>query len=162
MFVDEVDIHVAAGHGGRGAVSFRREKFVPRGGPNGGDGGPGGSVYVVADANLNTLLNFRFQKLFEADRGAHGEGSNRTGRTGARHRARRCLWAPSCISAMGTTSIQIADLTEVDQRVLLAKGGLGGQGNAQFATSTNRAPRRAQPGLAGRRERPSSPSEAAG
>jgi GTP-binding protein len=82
MFVDEVDIHVAAGHGGRGAMSFRREKFVPRGGPNGGDGGPGGSVFVTANANLNTLLNFRFQKEFAADRGGHGEGSNRTGRKG--------------------------------------------------------------------------------
>ena len=82
MFVDEVDIHVAAGHGGRGAMSFRREKFVPRGGPNGGDGGAGGSVYLVADSNLNTLLNYRFQREFSAGRGAHGEGSNRTGRSG--------------------------------------------------------------------------------
>ena len=82
MFVDEVDIHIAAGHGGRGAMSFRREKFVPRGGPNGGDGGPGGNVYLVANPNLNTLLNFRFQKEFEAGRGAHGEGANRTGRSG--------------------------------------------------------------------------------
>src|ERR671925_1057439 len=83
MFVDEVDIHVAAGHGGRGCMSFRREKFVPRGGPNGGDGGHGGSVYLVANANLNTLLNYRFQKSFTAERGAHGEGSNRKGRDGA-------------------------------------------------------------------------------
>src|SRR5919106_374774 len=83
MFVDEVDIHVAAGHGGRGAMSFRREKFVPRGGPNGGDGGAGGSVYVTAQSNLNTLLNFRFQKEFSAGRGGHGEGSNRTGKKGA-------------------------------------------------------------------------------
>ena len=88
MFVDEVDIHVAAGHGGRGAMAFRREKFVPRGGPSGGDGGPGGSVYLVANANLNTLLNFRFQKIFAAGRGAHGEGSNRTGKNGDGHRAR--------------------------------------------------------------------------
>ena len=73
-FVDEVDIHVAAGHGGRGCISFRREKFVPRGGPNGGDGGNGGSVYLVAHANLNTLLNYRFQKTFSAGRGGHGEG----------------------------------------------------------------------------------------
>ena len=72
MFVDEVDIHVAAGHGGAGAMSFRREKFVPRGGPNGGDGGPGGSVYVAAQDNLNTLLNFRFQKEFSAGLGGHG------------------------------------------------------------------------------------------
>src|SRR5437588_12244859 len=82
MFVDEVDIHVAAGHGGKGSLSFRREKFVPRGGPNGGDGGHGGSVYLVADANLNTLLNYRFQKEFEAGRGGHGEGSNRSGKSG--------------------------------------------------------------------------------
>ena len=148
MFVDEVDIHVAAGHGGRGAVSFRREKFVPRGGPNGGDGGPGGSVYVVADANLNTLLNYRFQKLFEAGRGAHGEGSNRTGRTG--HDIVLQVPVGTVVYQRdGDDLNQIADLTEVDQRVLLAKGGLGGQGNAQFATSTNRAPRRAQPGLPG-------------
>jgi GTP-binding protein len=148
MFVDEVDIHVAAGHGGRGAMSFRREKFVPRGGPNGGDGGPGGSVYLVAKSNLNTLLSFRFQKQFEAGRGAHGEGSNRTGRAGADVE----LQVP-----VGTVVyerhddelVQVADLTTDDQRMLIAKGGLGGRGNAQFATSTNRAPRRAEPGLPG-------------
>src|SRR6187431_3727681 len=82
MFVDEVDIEITAGDGGSGCLSFRREKFVPRGGPDGGDGGPGGSVYFVANANLNTLLNFRFQKAFEAGRGGHGEGSNRTGKNG--------------------------------------------------------------------------------
>ena len=148
MFVDEVDIHVAAGHGGRGAVSFRREKFVPRGGPNGGDGGPSGSVYVVADANLNTLLNYRFQRLFEAGRGAHGEGSNRTGRTG--HDIVLQVPVGTVVYQRdGDDLNQIADLTEEGQRVLLAKGGLGGHGNAQFATSTNRAPRRAQPGLPG-------------
>jgi len=148
MFVDEVEIHVAAGHGGRGAMSFRREKFVPRGGPNGGDGGPGGSVYLVTNANLNTLLNFRFQKSFEAERGAHGEGSNRTGRTGA---------DIDLAVPVGTTVyerredeyVQIADLTREGERVLIAKGGLGGHGNASFATSTNRAPRRTQPGLPG-------------
>jgi GTP-binding protein len=148
MFVDEVDIRIAAGHGGRGAVSFRREKFVPRGGPNGGNGGPGGSVFVVADANLNTLLNYRFQKVFEAGRGGHGEGSNRTGRTGNDI----VLQVPvgTVVYERGADELkQIADLTEEGQRVLVARGGLGGQGNAQFATSTNRAPRRAQPGLPG-------------
>jgi GTP-binding protein len=148
VFVDEVDIHVAAGHGGRGAMSFRREKFVPRGGPNGGDGGAGGSVYLVASANLNTLLNYRFQKEFAAGRGGHGEGSNRTGKKGADI----VLEVP-----VGTTvyethdgeAVQIADLTVDGERVMLAKGGLGGRGNAQFATSTNRAPRRAEPGLPG-------------
>ena len=82
MFVDEVDIHVEAGHGGRGCLAFRREKFVPRGGPSGGDGGHGGSVYVVASPHINTLINFRFHPLFEADRGQHGQGSNCTGHGG--------------------------------------------------------------------------------
>jgi GTP-binding protein len=149
VFVDEVDIHVAAGHGGRGAMAFRREKFVPRGGPSGGDGGPGGSVYLVADANLNTLLNYRFQKIFEAGRGGHGEGSNRTGKNGEDIE----LSVPT-----GTTVYErqedgsyapIADLTETGQRVRVAQGGLGGHGNASFATSTNRAPRKFQPGLPG-------------
>jgi GTP-binding protein len=148
MFVDEVDIHVAAGHGGRGAMSFRREKFVPRGGPNGGDGGAGGSVYVRAQANLNTLLNFRFQKEFEAGRGGHGEGSNRTGRKGADI----ALGVPVgtvIYERLGEELVQLADLTIDGERVLIAKGGIGGRGNAQFATSTNRAPRRAEPGLPG-------------
>jgi GTPase len=149
VFVDEVDIHVAAGHGGRGAMAFRREKFVPRGGPSGGDGGPGGSVYLVADANLNTLLNYRFQKIFEAGRGGHGEGSNRTGKNGQDIE----LLVPT-----GTTVYErqedgsyapVADLTQDAQRVRVAKGGLGGHGNASFATSTNRAPRKFQPGLPG-------------
>src|SRR5258705_6273728 len=82
MFVDEVDIHVEAGHGGRGCLAFRREKFVPRAGPSGGDGGHGGSVYIVASPHINTLVNYRFKHEFEAERGAHGEGSNCTGRNG--------------------------------------------------------------------------------
>src|SRR5437764_6843774 len=82
MFVDEVDIHVAAGHGGRGCLAFRREKFVPRGGPSGGDGGHGGSVYVVASPHINTLINFRFHPIFEAEKGQHGQGSNCTGHGG--------------------------------------------------------------------------------
>src|SRR5215216_3727579 len=149
MFVDEVDIHVAAGHGGRGAMSFRREKFVPRGGPNGGDGGPGGNVYLVAHANLNTLLNYRFQKIFEAGRGAHGEGSNRTGKNGEDIE----LQVPAGTSVYEKTPdgdyVLVADLTDDGQRMLIAKGGLGGHGNASFATSTNRAPRKTQPGLPG-------------
>jgi GTP-binding protein len=148
MFVDEVDVHVAAGHGGRGAMSFRREKFVPRGGPNGGDGGPGGNVYLIANPNLNTLLNFRFQKLFEAGRGAHGEGSNRTGKTGIDV----TLEVPvgtQVFEKREDAVVQVADLTKAGERLMIAKGGLGGRGNAQFATSTNRAPRRAEPGLPG-------------
>lgn len=150
MFVDEVEIHVAAGHGGRGCMSFRREKFVPRGGPNGGDGGPGGSVYLTARRNLNTLLNYRFQKHFEAGRGGHGEGSNRTGRSGADITLEvpvgtQIFARPDEAGEFG----QIADLTHEGERILIARGGLGGRGNAQFATSTNRAPRRAEPGLPG-------------
>ena len=149
MFVDEVDIHVAAGHGGRGALAFRREKFVPRGGPSGGDGGPGGSVFLVANANLNTLLNYRFQKIFSAGRGGHGEGSNRTGKAGEDIE----LVVPTGTSVYQRTEdgthVLVADLTDDGQRLLIAKGGLGGHGNASFATSTNRAPRKTQPGLPG-------------
>jgi GTP-binding protein len=149
MFVDEVDIHVAAGHGGRGAMSFRREKFVPRGGPNGGDGGRGGSVYIVVDPNLNTLVNFRFQKIFEAERGAHGEGSNRTGRNGHDVELRVPVGTVVYEQSPEGEYAQLVDLTTAGQRVEIAKGGLGGLGNAHFASSTNRAPRHAQPGLPG-------------
>jgi GTPase len=148
MFVDEVDIHVAAGHGGRGAMSFRREKFVPRGGPDGGDGGHGGSVYAIANANLNTLLNYRYQKNFEAGRGGHGEGSNRTGRNGGDIELKVPIGTVIYERRDGEL-VPFADLTEDGQRVLIAKGGIGGRGNAQFATSTNRAPRRAESGLPG-------------
>src|SRR5262245_52429392 len=130
-------------------MAFRREKFVPRGGPSGGDGGPGGSVFLVANGNLNTLLNYRFQKSFAAGRGGHGEGSNRTGKNG--HDID--LQVPAGTSVYERTQddgyVQVADLTEDGQRVLIAKGGLGGHGNASFATSTNRAPRKTQPGLPG-------------
>ena len=148
MFVDEVVIQVAAGHGGRGAMSFRREKFVPRGGPNGGDGGAGGSVYLTANANLNTLLNFRFQKEFAADGGGHGEGSNRTGRKGADIELEVPV-GTVIYEKQDDGVVQVADLTTAGERFLIAKGGIGGRGNAQFATSTNRAPRRAEPGLPG-------------
>ena len=151
MFVDEVDIHVAAGSGGRGCLAFRREKRVPRGGPSGGDGGHGGSVYVVASPHTNTLINFRFHPEFSAERGEHGQGSNRTGRAGADLE----LAVP-----IGTLVYEVhpdpddpprllADLAEEGQRVLVARGGRGGLGNAQFATATNRAPRKVQPGEPG-------------
>jgi GTPase len=149
VFVDEVDIHVAAGHGGRGAMAFRREKFIPRGGPSGGDGGPGGSIYLIANANLNTLLNYRFQKIFEAGRGGHGEGSNRTGKNGQDIELEVPTGTTVYERQEDGTYASLADLTEDGQRVLIAKGGLGGHGNASFATSTNRAPRKFQPGLPG-------------
>jgi GTP-binding protein len=148
-FVDEVDVHVEAGHGGRGAVSFRREKFIPRGGPNGGDGGNGGSVFITANANLNTLLNYRFTKIFVADNGSPGEGSNRTGKSGRDIVLQVPIGTVVYERAEDGTLTQVADLTEEDQRVLIAKGGHGGWGNAQYATSTNRAPRKSQPGLPG-------------
>src|SRR6188508_3387611 len=148
MFVDEVEIHVAAGHGGKGALSFRREKFVPRGGPDGGDGGHGGSVYMAARANLNTLLNFRFQKTFEARNGAHGEGSLRTGKSGADITLEVPI-GTQVFEKRGEEFVQVADLTAENEPLLIAKGGLGGQGNARYASSTNRAPRRTQPGLPG-------------
>ncbi len=129
-------------------MSFRREKFVPRGGPDGGDGGPGGSVFLVANANLNTLLNFRYQKSFEAGRGGHGEGSNRTGKAG-RDIALEVPIGTVVYERRDDEFVQVADLTENGQRVLIAKGGLGGRGNAAFATATNRAPRKTQPGLPG-------------
>jgi GTP-binding protein len=151
VFVDEVDIHVEAGHGGRGALAFRREKFIPRGGPSGGDGGHGGSVYVVASPHTSTLINYRFHPETSAENGQHGMGSNCTGHGGADIE----LAVPIGTLIYEKTADPeqpwhlIADLSVEGQRVLVAKGGRGGMGNAQFATSTNRAPRRVQPGLPG-------------
>ena len=151
MFVDEVDIHVEAGGGGRGCLAFRREKFVPRGGPSGGDGGHGGSVFVVASPHTNTLINYRFHPEFNAERGEHGMGSNRTGHGGADLE----LAVPIGTIVYERTGDAaepyrlLADLAEEGQRVLVARGGRGGMGNARFATSTNRAPRKVQPGEPG-------------
>jgi GTP-binding protein len=150
MFVDEVDVHVTAGNGGRGCLAFRREKRVPRGGPSGGDGGHGGSVYIVASAHTNTLINYRFHPEFDAERGEHGQGSNCTGHTGADLE----LPVPIGTIVYEKTNADppyrlLADLAHEGDRVLVAKGGRGGLGNARFATSTNRAPRKVQPGEAG-------------
>jgi GTP-binding protein len=151
MFVDEVDIHVEAGHGGRGCLAFRREVRVPRGGPSGGDGGHGGSVYVVASPHTNTLINYRFHPEFTGERGRHGEGSNRTGQSGADLE----LPVPIGTLVYEKTGDEhqplrlLADLAHEGQRVLVAKGGRGGLGNARFASSTNRAPRKVQPGEPG-------------
>ncbi|MBI2833372.1 MAG: GTPase ObgE [Acidobacteria bacterium] len=152
MFVDEVDIQVPAGDGGRGCLSFRREKFVPRGGPSGGDGGPGGSVHLVASPHLNTLINFRFHPEFHAERGAHGQGSNRTGRAGGDLE----LEVPVGTVAYEYTEaglVKLADLARPADRVRVARGGRGGRGNARFATPTNRAPRRVEPGEPGEKKR---------
>jgi GTP-binding protein len=150
MFVDEVDIHVRAGNGGRGCLAFRREKRVPRGGPSGGDGGHGGSVYVVASPHTNTLINYRFHPEFDAERGEHGQGSNRTGQNGADLELAVPIGTLVYEKAGGDTALHLlADLSHEGDRVLVAKGGRGGLGNARFATSTNRAPRKVQPGEAG-------------
>jgi GTP-binding protein len=152
LFVDEVDIQVSAGDGGRGCLSFRREKFVPRGGPDGGDGGHGGSVYLVASPHVNTLINYRFHPEFHARRGGHGEGANRTGKAGTD----LDLEVPVGTVVLEHAEeglVEVADLSEEGQRVLVARGGLGGRGNAAFVSSTNRAPRKTQPGLPGEEKR---------
>ena len=154
MFVDEVDIHVTAGNGGRGCLSFRREKFVPRGGPDGGDGGDGGSVYIVATAAKNTLVDFRFHPEFKARGGEGGQGKNRTGYTADDLEIEVPIGTlifqkdPEADPEAAEWH-QIADLTELGQKVLVAKGGRGGWGNSRYVSSTNRAPRRTQPGLPG-------------
>jgi len=147
MFVDEVDIEITAGDGGSGCLSFRREKFVPRGGPDGGDGGPGGSVYIVAAPRKNTLVDFRFHPEFKAPKGQHGQGANRTGSTGRDLEIEVPIGTLVFDNADGVTSATpLADLTAEGQRVLVARGGRGGRGNARFVSSTNRAPRRFEPG----------------
>ena len=145
-FVDRVKIHVKAGDGGRGCVSFRREKFIPLGGPDGGDGGNGGDVLFVVDNGLSTLLDFRYQLHYKAERGAHGMGKDRHGKSGEQLLIRV---PPGTLIFDAETDEQLADLTEEGEPVLLLRGGKGGRGNARFATSTNRAPRHAQPGLPG-------------
>jgi GTP-binding protein len=146
VFVDEVEIQVRAGDGGRGCVSFRREKYVPRGGPDGGDGGRGGDVILEADEGLGTLLDFRYRTRYAARRGEHGRGSDQHGAS-----------APALVLRVpvGTVArardggVLLGDLTAHGQRLVVARGGRGGRGNARFASSTHRAPRRADPGEAG-------------
>ncbi|MDZ7374167.1 MAG: GTPase ObgE [candidate division KSB1 bacterium] len=146
MFVDYVKIFVRGGHGGSGCVSFRREKFVPKGGPDGGDGGDGGSVIVEADPNLGTLLDFRFRRHFHAERGQHGEGGLRHGRRGKDV----ILKVPvGTVIRDAATGEVIADLVAPGQRCVVARGGKGGRGNARFATPTHQAPREWEPGEEG-------------
>lgn len=146
QFVDYVKIYVKAGDGGRGCVSFRREKYVPRGGPDGGDGGKGGDVIIKASSDLHTLLDYRYKKIYKAESGEHGKGSNMTGRDGED----LIIKVPvgTVIKNMETNKI-IADLDEEGKSIVIAKGGRGGLGNTHFATSTNQAPRYAQPGQKG-------------
>jgi GTP-binding protein len=145
-FVDEARIKVQAGNGGRGSTSFRREKFVPLGGPDGGDGGHGGSVYVRAVAGINTLADFRIERTFKGGAGEPGGGNDCTGRSG------EDLYVPVPVGTVirdAETAEQLGDLTRVDQEILVARGGKGGWGNQRFKSSTNRAPRQFGPGLPG-------------
>ena len=146
MFIDRVKIRVRGGHGGNGVTAFRREKFVPRGGPHGGDGGKGGDVWLVADSSLNTLLHLRYNPEHAAERGHHGEGWNRAGRDGADVEVRLPVGTQVFDAETGDL---LVDLSEDGRRWLVAKGGRGGFGNAHFATSTNRAPRYHQEGSPG-------------
>ena len=146
MFIDEAKIFVQAGDGGRGCVSFRREKFVPKGGPDGGDGGKGGDIVLQADRNLSTLLDFRYKRHYSAGRGEHGRGSDQKGRDGS----------DSVIRVPRGTVVRSADSREVladlvghEQRFIAARGGRGGRGNARFKSPTNQAPRHAEPGESG-------------
>src|SRR5574338_1499724 len=138
MFIDRVKIKVMAGSGGNGVTAFRREKFVPRGGPSGGDGGNGGDVWLEADEGLNTLLHLRYNPEHKAERGRHGEGSSRHGKDGESVTVK----VPVGTQIFDAASSEILfDFTESGQRYLAAKGGKGGWGNAHFATPTRRAPK---------------------
>jgi len=149
-FVDEATIDVVAGNGGNGCMSFRREKFIPFGGPNGGDGGRGGSVWALADRNINTLIDFRYARRHEAKNGEHGRGSDQYGAAADDIVLRMPV---GTIISDADTGEQIAELLEHDQKVLLAKGGDGGFGNLHFKSSTNRAPRQKTPGWPGEHRR---------
>ena len=145
-FLDQAKVYVRSGDGGAGCVSFRREKFIEFGGPNGGDGGRGGDVWVECVDGLNTLIDYRYQQHFKAKKGEHGMGANRTGARGADV----VLKVPAGTEILDEDEETVlADLTEVGQRIKLLEGGNGGFGNAYFKTSTNQAPRRANPGLEG-------------
>ncbi len=146
MFVDTAKIAVRGGDGGRGCVSFRREKYVPRGGPDGGDGGHGGSVVIEASRSYRTLIDQRYQQLYRAQSGQHGRGKQMTGRGGADCIIRVPL---GTVVRDALTGEVLADLTEAGQRVPVARGGRGGRGNARFATATRQAPRTADPGTPG-------------
>src|SRR6201993_5231265 len=146
MFIDEAKIRVKAGDGGNGCVAFRREKYVPRGGPSGGDGGKGGDVVMESSERHNTLVHFRFNPEYKAERGRHGEGAKRTGREGADV----VLKVPvGTILYDADTGEKVHDFSHPDERAVIARGGRGGRGNAQFATSTHQAPREHEEGRPG-------------
>ncbi len=146
MLIDQAVIRVRSGDGGSGCVSFRREKFVPRGGPNGGDGGPGGDVVLIADPQLATLLDYQYQQQYRAGRGQHGQGKNRTGAAGEDAVLRV---PPGTVVRDAETAEYLGELVKPGQRLVVAPGGRGGRGNAAFATPTRQAPREAEDGRPG-------------
>jgi GTP-binding protein len=150
LFLDEARILVKAGDGGNGCLAFRREKYVPRGGPSGGDGGRGGDVVLVATAQQNTLLQFSYNPEHKAERGRHGEGSNRTGADG--HSIELAVPLGTTVYDEATGE-RLFDFTEADQRFTVARGGRGGRGNARFATATHQAPTEHEPGRPGEEKR---------
>ncbi len=150
MFVDEVTISVKAGDGGNGCMAFRREKFVPRGGPSGGDGGKGGDIILESSERHNTLMHFRFNPEHRARHGSHGEGSNRKGADAEDIVLRVPV---GCVVYDADSGEKIADFNQPDERVIIAAGGRGGRGNARFATSTHQAPRECEPGKPGEQRR---------
>ncbi|NIC35895.1 Obg family GTPase CgtA [Halomonas desiderata] len=148
QFVDEASIIVEAGRGGNGCLSFRREKYVPKGGPDGGDGGHGGSVYLVGDDALNTLIDFKYQRFYQAESGRPGQGRQMSGRAGSD----LVVKVPVGTTVIDEDTLEvIADITEIGQQVLVAQGGRRGLGNIHFKSSTNRAPRKTTPGTDGER-----------
>lgn len=150
MFIDEVEIVVASGKGGDGVVHFRREKYVPRGGPDGGDGGKGGDVILQVNPRLNTLSSFRYQQKFQADNGSQGGGSNRSGKSAG---ALLIPVPPGTIVYNAETGAVLGDLVEEGQQLQVCQGGRGGRGNARYATSRNQAPRMAEKGAPGEERR---------
>ena len=143
MFVDQVEVYIKAGDGGDGAVAFRREKYVPRGGPSGGDGGRGGSVIAVTDESIRTLVDFRYQKHLRAKNGMPGQTSNKSGSDGDDLTIK--VPVGTIVRDLSTSEV-IADLSTAGQRVVIARGGSGGRGNARFATPVRRTPRFAEKG----------------
>lgn len=146
MFIDLVEIYVKAGNGGKGAVSFRREKYVPKGGPDGGDGGKGGDVVIVSDPNMSTLLDYRYKRKYVAENGENGMGALKTGKSGDDIILR--VPVGTVVKDKETEEI-LFDFTEPDQKFIVAKGGKGGRGNTHFKSPTNQAPRKAEPGQPG-------------
>lgn len=141
MFIDTATIRVYAGKGGNGCSSFRREKFVPRGGPDGGDGGDGGNIIVVGDNNIHTLMDLRYRKTYKAQKGANGQGANKTGRSGG-----DCTIPLPVGTVIRSNGRLVGEILVPGEQFTVAKGGRGGKGNARFATSTHRAPVKCEPG----------------